>query len=626
VDGVLFYMDDQRWPERLYEKFTDLNPAARFDSALAANYNIAFLFASGPFTLKAGQNERFSLALAYGADLTELRSTVRTVQQIYDANYRFAVPPPLPTATAEAGDGYVKLSWDDVAERDNDPITHENEFQGYRIYRSTDPNFLDPRVVVSGRGTSPVGVGKPIAQFDLPDSIRGYSVQQQDGVAYWLGNDTGLTHTWTDTTVTNGQEYFYAVCSYDRGVNNGRFYFYPSESPVTVSRTLRGGIILPPNIVQVRPEPRVLGFESARTSSVRQTRGPGSGRVQVQSVNSALVPDQHQYTISFTAPAPESIRADVYLLRDSTAHSTIFRTGTDLVGKGVGPVGDGLLPVIWTDSIPKPDTLRSGFAAGSATNLKVRLTAPRTLSPNLRRPGYPDSVRIVFDNVIRDTALVGAGGFQGRGVKFRAFAETAQGESQLDVRLRDTNGDSTLSAPNEILEVETYASLAPGIPQPTWRLTYDSVVGGGTLVKPGLGDVYEIKVVSPFTALDSLEFTTGAQRVDAAVAAAQAAQEKPYVVPNPYVGSASFEPEHFGVSGRGERRMEFRALPPAAVIRIFTVRGDLVQTLRHDGSTAGFVAWNLRTRDNLDLAPGLYIYQVEAPGVRDFVGKFAVIK
>ncbi len=51
----------------------------------------------GPFTLKAGQTERFSLALAYGADLTELRRTVRTVQQIYDANYQFAVPPPLPT-------------------------------------------------------------------------------------------------------------------------------------------------------------------------------------------------------------------------------------------------------------------------------------------------------------------------------------------------------------------------------------------------------------------------------------------------------------------------------------------------------------------------------------------------
>ena len=98
------------------------------------------------------------------------------------------------------------------------------------------------------------------------------------------------------------------------------------------------------------------------------------------------------------------------------------------------------------------------------------------------------------------------------------------------------------------------------------------------------------------------------------------------MVPNPYVGSASFEPERFAVSGRGERRIEFRAIPVGATIRVFNVRGDLVQTLRQDGSTAGFVAWNLRTRDNLDLAPGLYIFQVEAPGVKTSVGKFAVVK
>ena len=46
----------------------------RFDQPLASNYNIGFLFASGPFKLKAGKTERFSLALAYGADLGELRA------------------------------------------------------------------------------------------------------------------------------------------------------------------------------------------------------------------------------------------------------------------------------------------------------------------------------------------------------------------------------------------------------------------------------------------------------------------------------------------------------------------------------------------------------------------------
>ncbi|MDZ7336851.1 MAG: hypothetical protein ONB32_17005, partial [candidate division KSB1 bacterium] len=114
TDNIVFFEEGKQWPTRLYNFFTDPNPAGRFDQALVLNYNIGFLFASGPFRLIAGKTERFSLALAYGADLQELRTTVKTVQQIYNANYQFAVPPPQPTVTAEVGDGWVRLSWDDV--------------------------------------------------------------------------------------------------------------------------------------------------------------------------------------------------------------------------------------------------------------------------------------------------------------------------------------------------------------------------------------------------------------------------------------------------------------------------------------------------------------------------------
>jgi hypothetical protein len=96
TDGILFYTETQNWPERLYRQFTNPDSAARYDQALAANYNIGFLFASGPFKLKPGQTERFSLALAFGGDLDALRRRVKTVQRIYDGNYQFAVPPVRP--------------------------------------------------------------------------------------------------------------------------------------------------------------------------------------------------------------------------------------------------------------------------------------------------------------------------------------------------------------------------------------------------------------------------------------------------------------------------------------------------------------------------------------------------
>ena len=92
--------------------------------------------------------------------------------------------------TAEAGDGFVRLSWDDVAERGADPVTGEFDFEGYRIYRSTDPDFRDPQVITTGTGTGPIGNGKPIAQFDLIDGRSGFSDQTVEGVAYYLGNDT----------------------------------------------------------------------------------------------------------------------------------------------------------------------------------------------------------------------------------------------------------------------------------------------------------------------------------------------------------------------------------------------------------------------------------------------------
>jgi hypothetical protein len=56
------------------------------------------------------------------------------------------------------------------------------------------------------------------------------------------------------------------------------------------------------------------------------------------------------------------------------------------------------------------------------------------------------------------------------------------------------------------------------------------------------------------------------------------------------------------------------------------VRGELVQTLTHDGSNEGYVGWDLRTKDSLDVAPGLYIYNVEASGMDSFTGKFSIIK
>jgi hypothetical protein len=616
VDGVVFFTDAQEWPRRLYEKFTAPDSTTRFDPPLAANYNIGFLFASGPFRLAAGQTERFSLALAYGADLLELARNTQTVQQIYNANYRFAVPPKLPTATAEVGDRYVRLSWNDVAERGADAVTGEEDFEGYRIYRSTDPEFRDPQVIWTGTGTGPLGNGKPIAQFDLDNDVGGYSDLAIEGVQYYLGTNSGITHTWTDHSVVNGQQYYYAVTAYDRG--SEAFNFYPSENAIAPSRTPRGGLILPTNVIAARPEPRVPGYTPAVADTAVAVAGRGAGTVMVDVVNSTLVPDGHTFRIGFLAPDPDSLAATRYSLTDVTSGTTYFETGSDLAGLGVGPVGAGLLPVVSTGGEVAVDAEATGFLPNSPTDAVLTAAYERSvLSINRLRPGYPDDITIFFYDTVVDTS-VAVPFYPARPAKFEVIAHGVDGDHKLDFVFRDTDNNQTLNRTNEALDIVTYVAGDPA-PKVTWRVK----ASANATVPPAGGDAWALKLVRPFGADDAYEFTVTGEHV---VPGGGGQKLAPYVVPNPYLGSATFEPERFAVSGRGERRIEFRGIPAGGTIRIFNLIGELVQTLHHDGSTEGMVAWDLRTKDLLDVAPGLYIFHVDGGAAGTATGKFAIVK
>jgi hypothetical protein len=622
VDQIVFFDDGKQWPKRLYENiFT--NPDSAFGTPVALNYNIGFLFASGPFILEAGKTERFSLAMGFGQNLRELRVTTKVVQQIYKANYQFAVPPPMPTVQAFAGDGFVTLTWDNAAERAFDPITNQNDFEGYRIYRSTDPTFLDPQVIYTGTGTRPIGNGKPIAQFDLKNEIYGFSQTTVEGVAYFLGEDTGLMHTFTDTNVVNGQKYYYAVCAYDRGVDSVQIY--PSENAISVSQTLRGGVILPKNVVEVIPNPPVVGYQNAETLNLVHSEGRGTGTVNIEVLNSKLVPDNHTFSIQFYGHE-DSVAAEYYRMIDITAGDTLFDFGDDFEGIGSGPAGSGLLPVIKTNRVVQIDSANTGLVAGNSNApYKVRYSISYPI--NYRRVGFPEDIDIVFSDTFIDTSVAGIGA-PVRPVKFTVVAKTLQGDQKLKFRFRSTN--STLGLPvnhQDYIEVLTAPASQPTLLRPTWRLEVDTTgLNGQSVIPPTLGDVYRIRLIYPFTKEDKFTFITKGQSLNSELAKQQFSEE-PYVVPNPYVAAASFEPQRFAVMGRGERKIEFRNLPANCTIRIYTLNGELVQTLKHDGNiNKGFIEWNLRNSDQLEIAPGLYIYHVDGGEVGTYIGKFAIIK
>ncbi len=61
-------------------------------------------------------------------------------------------------------------------------------------------------------------------------------------------------------------------------------------------------------------------------------------------------------------------------------------------------------------------------------------------------------------------------------------------------------------------------------------------------------------------------------------------------------------------------------------MRVYRETEARVVTLHHASATSGFCYWDLRNKEGLPVAYGLYLYVVETPEGRTHRGKFAVIR
>ncbi len=142
---------------------------------------------------------------------------------------------------------------------------------------------------------------------------------------------------------------------------------------------------------------------------------------------------------------------------------------------------------------------------------------------------------------------------------------------------------------------------------------------------PIAGDRFVLEVAKPFDRDDKLRFKVDGNRMAEEIS--ENALDEIHVVPDPYVAVNSLEPRNLLLSGRGERRIDFRNLPRQCTIRIFTMSGRLLRVIEHDAPEDQSIApWNLQSDDGLDVSYGVYIYHVDAPGIGEKVGRFAIIK
>ncbi|MEZ4746197.1 MAG: hypothetical protein R3C41_08990 [Calditrichia bacterium] len=385
-----------------------------------------FIYGSGPFTLRPGESQRFSIALLLGEDFSDLVQNASTSQQVFESDYRFAQAPRKPMLTAVPGDEKVTLYWDAGAEASFDPFVGRAnpddpskgfDFEGYKIYRSQDESFNDTKTITDSKGNAflsePItylknGVELP-AQFDIVNEYSGLSSIEYTGrgVRYDLGNNSGLTHSFVDSNgVKNGVTYFYAVVAFDRGDENAGVA--PSETQRTIRRdAVDRQYTFDINTAAVVPGPPASGYMGPDLSNgmgdnlAAQIDGNATGTVAVNFLDPLLVENNVEYNVVFDTTRNEDDELEVlYSVIREEVKSVEFTSKDTLF------VNLNLPYPIYPSSV---ELLNAGGSVVDPTQYELlyETTRIRSSSPNSLPEGQKFTLRYKSAPVYRSQSLAG---------------------------------------------------------------------------------------------------------------------------------------------------------------------------------------------------------------------------
>ncbi|NND73196.1 MAG: hypothetical protein HKN43_16605, partial [Rhodothermales bacterium] len=591
------------------------------------------LFNSGPVSLTPGGVDFFSSAWVFGADESDFFKNRRTAQSIFNADYNFAQPPFLPRLTAIPGDGSVTLSWDTTSVASFDRFTQTFDFEGYKLYKGTDALLSDARLITDLNGTPTFY--KPIQQWDLENGITGpVPVLGGEGI-FDRGTDTGLQFFYVDDDVTNGITYYYALVAYDSGfgdINDPTSApIDPQENVFNISTTLAGNIVgVSPNAAVVTPRSLPVGFVEGGTnedlSSI--TSGIGTGSAEVKILVEPDIDLSAIYKVNlYSEPAEfgELYSTVEYDIENITTNETVLsRTPFSESSPNV----DGFSVIFNNDADVEVIPNETGWVADQGGTNEQYSVNPADLegfntnwvafirddtTGSFSQTAFNYELRWVSDSLYTPPRIFG---FLREDIPI--FAVNATTNELVDILIDDRNDNGVYDPSDDLIINDVVASR-----RFRYRIRF-LVPSGETSVAPEPGNVLRITVTRPFTDGDYFQFSLRSSAIDDSLAASEL--DRIAVVPNPYVGTSAFEPRT-QIEGRGERRVQFIHLPPTCTIKIFNIRGELVRTIEHSGGVSdGSEWWDLRTEGQQDVAFGVYLFHVEAPGIGEHIGKFALVK
>lgn len=653
--------------------------------------NLVEFFASGVFPLYQGRTERISMAMVHSFDLTEnlnnsshyapiLFKQKEIVQGIYETDYRFAQPPEMPTLQAYALDGKVVLFWDDRADtKTHDPfIKNVNDFEGYKLYRATDMYFSDAEVITDGFGTS--NILKPIFECDLKNEYFDFAEWGEvNGQGFYLGANTGIVHYYEDKNVDNGKTYYYGLAAYDYGIKDfGVDGIGPSENNLVIDLDEFGEIRnLGKNIQIITPRTNAAGFvEPSFEMLDGATTELHLSPFEITIFNQTGIEKEKTYKVKFGYGIDSSAH---YMEQENIIHHTDFTYMPNRIS--FYDITDGVNNLIYEETQdkfglsnmePYNEYLKRININGMKTELIDGFTfsiKPNydTVTVNYEKTGwlvgnsdvnfvinekakhyFPWEYEIVFTeddsnystiegmlfgmidekgNLLSNANLLRDYRFNFY-VNNKSFVDSTDAYERLDVMPIDADEDGVFNPKIDYYLAGVHVEFAPNMNRwsgSIFRIDFNNISDEANY--PKANDVYNLTFNRKLGFNDSISFKIKPSiKMDKGLVKATMEQIK--VVPNPYVAGNTMEEANTIVSAEQKRKIMFTHLPAQCKIMIFTTSGVLVdEILVNNSADDGKAYWDLQTREDLEIAAGVYIFHVKAEVTGDEkIGKFVVIK
>ena len=616
---------------------------------------------SGPFNLANGDSVEFIFARVAGVskDLM-LEHADRAIWVYTDKDYQGPKAPDTPTVFEASGEergvnselynplkhqykitytcahGVVNLYWSDNSEASTDPITGQDDFEGYRIFKSNDMGRTWGKKITNERGDRIGWV--PYVTFDKEDYIKGTDPFS----SAYLGDDSGLQHMFADSNVVDGYEYWYTIAVYDNGSDSEGNQTQASLQSAMGTHPSQLGVVA---VVPGYPSSGVTGGETIGDTLLSQG-GFTDGMVVVKVLDPTKLTG-HDYKITFSEQVDylgETSSQTGVNLQDLSSGEFVLKNSplTDVSAGGDNiTVVDGLLiqamnvasgvkSAEWTVG-------NTDYQWGDSGTLLMQITTVNDFEVTIDRGANTiartfDSTEVVlpitvamFDaddpntpiDVSSSTLFINH--FDPWGA-LSSFTAIGDGFS-LDP------GGASYYAPWYYKDAFVLAEFPdfPSDRHPSIILLINN--GPATATAPNDGDKFKIITYKPFRESVWYSFSTTSLTTPVAMAD----MDEIRVVPNPYLVKAVWDPGIIGDFAQyPEAKIQFTHLPENCTIDIYTVAGDKIASLDHNaqwgGQNVGSVDWNLLTQEGVEAASGLFVYVVTASDGRQKTGKFAIIR